>query len=63
MRTINIFATDNEDGQEWNHKDWFYKLTEVVNGIEKRIGKLYRSRAAASRAAGKLGKVVHWYPI
>ena len=60
---IHVFATDNEDEQYWNHNDWFYALKKIVNGNFVRFGKLYRSRSAASRAAGKIGKVEHWYPI
>ena len=60
---IHIFATDNEDGQNWNHRDWFYKLTKTIDGNFKRFGKLYKSRSAASRAANKIGKVIHWYLI
>ena len=63
MTTVHVFATDNEDGQEWNHNDWFYALKIQTSNGFKRIGKLYKSRSSASRAGGKIGKVEHWYPI
>ena len=60
---VHIFATEPDKATEWNHKDWFYKLTKCINGQFVRFGKLYKSRSAASRAAGKLGTVHHWYPF
>ncbi len=62
---VNIFATDNEDGQEWKHNDWFYKVTVSDGTAEgKRISKLYKSRNWASRFGKQVAKkVLHWWPI
>ena len=60
---IHIFVTDNEDGQEWDHNDWFYKTMKQTKNGFVRFGKLFKSRSAASRFANKIGTVVHWYPI
>ena len=63
MNEVHIFATDNEDGQGWDHHDWFYKLMKETQGGFVRFGKLYKRRSSASREAKKHGKVIHWYPI
>lgn len=64
MKTeIHIFATEPDEGVEWNHNDWFYELRQLVNQKFKPIGKKYKSRSAAARAANKIGKAIHWYNI
>ncbi len=60
---IHIFVSEPDEGTEWVHRDWFYALKKVTNKQLVRFGKLYRSRSATARAANKLGKAVHWYPI
>jgi len=62
-KEIHITTTDDEIVKGENRNDWNYQLrAERINGVV--IGKLYRSRSAASRAARKIGnKVTHWYPF
>lgn len=63
MRIVHIFQVEPDEGMEWNHNDWFYKLTEKIDGQFIRLGKLYKNRSSASRAGGRIGKVEHWYLI
>jgi hypothetical protein len=61
-KELNVFATEPDSGMDWMHNDWFYEVKDKPNGV--RIGKLYKSRNWASRAAKKLAKrVIHWYPV
>lgn len=62
-KKIHICTTESPEGTEWNHNDWFYELRpENVNSLP--IGKLYKRRCDASRAAKKPAKeIIHWYPI
>ena len=62
-KEIHIFATDNPEGIEWNHNDWFYEL-RAENSEGKVVGKLHKRRCHATREANKLSnKVIQWYPI
>lgn len=62
-KEIHITTTDKEIVIGEKRNDWNYEMkAERINGV--RIGKLYRSRGAASRVARILAKrVIHWYPF
>ena len=65
-KELHIEITTDEIIKGENRNDWNYQLVCKDHSVTKehRIGKLYRSRAAASRAANKIAKkVIHWYPI
>lgn len=60
-KVIHIHPTDEEIVKGEKRNDWNYELFAEKLGGE-RIGKLFRSRAAASRFANKHAKKVsHWY--
>lgn len=64
--TAHIFATEPDEGIEWNHHDWFYEIMFNVKGRWFRASgtKLYKNRRWASRTAKRMGlKVEHWYPF